>query len=130
MHEEELKISLTYELGGEHLAKGGSYTTAQVVVKPRKGMPDEVKVVKPLETLEEPDVRKATMNVVLGDEFCRQLLAPPRKPSRMSIEAFLKTRKGKLYAQWNQLSFNKKIFLGLKDYVRDMGGEKFTFEIL
>jgi hypothetical protein len=127
---EQPRISLTYQLGGEHLARPGVYISADVEVKNPFKEHEVIKVRKPLEVLEEPIIKKATVNITLSNEFYNLCLVAPHKPPYMSIERWLSTRKGKLSRRWHELSELQKIDLNVGQYVQDMNGGEYSFTII
>lgn len=127
MSKEQRQISLTYLVGGECLARPGKYTSADVEIK-HAGTRDEIVTIKkPLEVIEAPVIKKATMHINLSSSFVEEALQPPHKPPYMKVERWLKSFKGGLAQKWHMLTDEQKVHVSIQQFVRDMGGSEFDF---
>ena len=130
MINKESKISLSYILAGECLSRKGVYTSADVFVKNPFTKSELFKVNKPSKTIIQPIYSKATQYVTLGTSFIQNALAQPKKPDGMNWHYWLKTPLGKVAQNWKKLSDKQKIQFHIEQYVADMGGEEFSYEII
>ena len=124
------QISLTYVLQGEYLLNKGIYTTADVTVKNPNSRKEVFITNKPLQTIKRAEYEKATQQVTLSSNFIEMALERPEKPEGMSFQRWLRTPMGKLYQNWNKLSDEQKINFHIEQYVMDMGGEDYSYEII
>lgn len=123
-------ISLTYTLGGETLVRPGVYTVANITVK-NPFTKNEVFILnKPSQTIKKAEYNKATQQVTLSSSFIEMALERPEKPEGMSFQRWLRTPLGQLYQNWNKLSDEQKIKFHVEQYIIDMGGEDYSYEII
>lgn len=127
MYKEERQISLTFLLGGECLVSPGIYETAEVSVKKPFTPNEKFKLVKPMKIVKEPTYTNASKVVNLNSDFISDALKRPERPSYMSIDKWLQTKRGQLQQKWNTLTENQKIDYAVSQYVRDMGGSSYSF---
>ena len=130
MISKESKIFLTYNVGGEYLKQSGKYTSADVSVINPFTKNEVFKLNKPSQTLQRAVYEKATQQVTLGNQFIRQALTVPEKPKNMSWGRWLRTPLGKLYQDWKKLTNEQKIAFHVQQYVMDMNGEDYSYEII
>lgn len=124
------QISLTYVLQGEYFLNKGIYTTADVTVKNPNSRKEVFITNKPSQTLKRAEYDKATQEVNLNNSFIEMALERPSKPDGMSFQRWLRTPMGKLYQNWNKLSDEQKVNFHVEQYVMDMGGEDYSYEII
>jgi hypothetical protein len=124
------QISLTYVLQGEYLLNKGIYTTANVTVKNPNSRKEVFITNKPLQTIKRAEYEKATQQVTLSSSFIEMALERPVKPDGMSFQRWLRTPLGQLYQNWNKLSDEQKVKFHVEQYVIDMGGEDYSYEII
>ena len=124
------QISLTYVLQGEYLLNKGIYTTADVTVKNPNSRKEVFITNKPSQTIKRAEYEKATQQVTLSSSFIEMALERPEKPEGMSFQRWLRTPLGQLYQNWNKLSDEQKIKFHVEQYVIDMGGEDYSYEII
>ena len=118
-------ISLTYTLGGEYLLQRGEYVSADIYSNG-----PVFKINKPMRTVKSAKYDKAYININLPVQFTRMALGKPDKPES-SVGRWMRTTEvGSLFLKWNKLSDEQKIEAHIKDYVKDMGGEEYSYEIL
>lgn len=130
MMNKDSQISLTYVLQGEYLLNKGIYTTANVTVKNPNSRKEMFITNKPLQTIKRAEYEKATQQVTLSSGFIEMALERPEKPEGMSFQRWLRTPLGQLYQNWNKLSDEQKIKFHVEQYVIDMGGEDYSYEII
>lgn len=130
MMNKDSQISLTYVLQGEYLLNKGIYTTANVTVKNPNSRKEVFITNKPLQTIKRAEYDKATQQVTLSSGFIEMALERPEKPEGMSFQRWLRTPLGQLYQNWNKLSDEQKIKFHVEQYVIDMGGEDYSYEII
>lgn len=130
MMNKDSQISLTYVLQGEYLLNKGIYTTANVTVKNPNSRKEVFITNKPLQTIKRAEYEKATQQVTLSSGFIEMALERPEKPEGMSFQRWLRTPLGQLYQNWNKLSDEQKIKFHVEQYVIDMGGEDYSYEII
>lgn len=124
------QISLTYELGGEYLLRKGSYTVADVTVKNPLSKNEVFILNKPSQTIKKAEYDRATQQVTLSSSFIEMALEKPSKPEGMSFQRWLRTPLGQLYQNWNKLSNEQKVKFHVEQYVIDMNGEDYSYEII
>ena len=115
---------------GEYLLNKGIYTTANVTVKNPNSRKEVFITNKPLQTIKRAEYEKATQQVTLGTQFVRHALTVPEKPENMSWGRWLRTPLGKLYQDWKKLTNEQKIAFHVQQYVMDMNGEDYSYEII
>jgi len=130
MISKESQISLTYTLGGECLVRKGQYTSADVYVKFPFTKNEVFKINKPSKTIVHAEYEKAVQQVTLSNSFVQTALDKPEKPNDMSWNRWLRTPIGKLYQDWKKLSDEQKIAFHVNQYVIDMNGEDYSYEII
>lgn len=141
MEIDEGKIFLTYELGGKYLVKRGKYKAAKVKagkeIKYDCGIiGPECIVTKAMQVEEPPKYEKATQSLPLGKEFIEMALTRPKCPFKYKDNAYfkwLRSPRGKFYAEFNKLSDEVKIKKQLEFLVEDLTGSvgnKFTYELI
>jgi len=130
MISKESQVSLTYTLAGEYLLRKGKYTSADVYVKNPFTKNEVFKLNKPSKTLVQPVYETAVQQITLGNQFIRQALTVPEKPENMSWNRWLRTPLGKLYQDWKKLSNEQKVAFHIEQYVIDMNGEDYSYEII
>lgn len=130
MISKESQISLTYTVGGEYLLRQGKYTSADVSVTNPFSKNEVFKLNKPSQTIERAVYEKTVQQVTLGTQFVRHALTVPEKPDNMSWGRWLRTPLGKLYQDWKKLSDAQKIAFHVQQYVIDMNGEDYSYEII
>ena len=124
------QISLAYVLQGEYLLNKGIYTTANVTVKNPNSRKEVFITNKPSQTIKRAEYDKATQQVTLSSSFIEMALERPEKPEGMSFQRWLRTPLGQLYQNWNKLSDEQKIKFHVEQYVIDMNGEDYSYEII
>lgn len=124
------QISLTYYVGGETLKKRGVYTVADVTVKNAFTKNEVFILNKPSQTVERPVFDKAQMSVTLSSSFIENCLTRPEKPEGTNFHRWLRTPMGQLYQDWKKFSDVQKIEYHIKQYVIDMGGESYSYQII
>lgn len=114
MINKDSKIFLTYSLGGKYLLNAGKYDIIKDKLLCRKS----------------PEYSKCTQKVTLEYSFIKNILSPPEKPEDMSWGRFLSTSEGKLHQKWKKLSQKEIVSYRLWQYVKDLGGIEFTYELI
>ncbi len=123
------KIVLTYQLGGTTLQERGIYKTAEVYVK-NSGKNEVFKVDKPMQTIKQPVYKQASQIVTLNSDFVQSALERPEKPKDKPFRLWSKEPIGKVFLEWRKLSSEQKLEAHIKQYVLDMGGEEYSYEII
>ena len=126
------KISLTYELGGEYLLTRGSYTVAELSKEPNElyncANGDVIKiksVITKSQTIKEPVFTNPTKHIILGEAFIENAMERPQKPHKNDS-----IHKWNLYHNWHKMSVKAKLAEAVKQYVKDVNGGKFEWELL
>jgi len=130
MISKDSQISLHYVLVGEHLVRPGVYTVADVTVK-NSFTKNEIFILnKPSETIQKPIFDKAQMSVTLNSSFIENCLTRPEKPEGVNFHRWLRTPMGQLYQDWKRFNDTQKIEYHIKQYVIDMNGENYSYQII
>jgi len=126
----ESTIALSYNLAGETLIRSGRYTSADVYVQ--NGFTDKevFKINKPSRTIEPAVYDKAYTVVNLGVAFISMALEQPKKPEGVNFHRWLRTPLGQASQNWKRMTPEQRIAFHVELYVKDMGGEDYTYEIL
>ena len=130
MINKESKISLTYTLRGEYLSRKGQYISADVFVKNPFQKTEVYKVNKPMQTIQRAEYQKAYVTITLNESFVQMCLDKPEKQEGMSMVRWLRTPLGKMFLQWKKMNDAQKIEAHIKQYVEDMGGEDYSYELI
>jgi|SRR6056297_1447106 len=130
MINKESKISLTYTLRGEYLVRKGSYISADIYVNNAFTKNETFKVNKPMKTNIQAEYQKAYVTITLNESFVQMCLDKPEKQEGMSMGRWLRTPLGKMFLQWKKMNDAQKIEAHIKQYVEDMGGEDYSYELI
>ena len=130
MISKDSKISLSFSEAGESLSKLGVYKTAEVYVKNAFTKNEVFKINKPMQTIKRAEFTKSTRHITLGSAFVEKALEFPKKPEDTNYHRWLRTPLGRISQSWKKLSDEQKIKFHIEQYVFDMGGEDYKFEII
>ena len=110
--------------GGESLATAGVYEAINTTNKDKKP-------ISYLKTVSEPVWHKPTKVVNLGSAFVEGALTRPKLPRNNRERArFFRTKQGKIFNDWKNLSNKQKVVSAIEDYAEAMGCTVLDYEIL
>jgi hypothetical protein len=130
MINKDSRISLNYSLTGESLVKAGVYTVAKVNVINGCTDKEVFSLISPSRTVCNAVYSKATKQTTLSGGFVEMALELPRCPKGDNRFRWMRTPLGRISQQWKKMSDEQKIKFHIEQYVLDMEGEEFSYEII
>ena len=124
------RISLSFLEAGESLSMLGVYKTAEIYVKNAFTKNEVFKINKPMKVIKKPEYAKSTTHVTLYSMFVEKALEHPKKPEGVNYHRWLRTPLGRISQGWKKLTDEQKLKFHVEQYVFDMGGEDYKFEII